>query len=65
MDGVVHEISRVFDRSEAQIYVPNEFIPGQIAKYPNSLFGASINPNRENSVELLEKVNRQGAILIK
>lgn len=34
-------------------------------KYPKLLFAASINPEREDSLERLEKVHQQGAVLIK
>ena len=65
MDGVIDETSKTLDRNKTQVYIPNEFVASQAAKYPNLLFGASINPNRENSVKLLEEVHRQGAVLIK
>ncbi len=65
LDGVIDETSKTLDRNKTQIYVANEFVASQTANYPNLLFGASINPNRENSVALLEDVYRQGAVLIK
>jgi len=65
MDGVIDEKTRALDRNKTQIYVSNEYVASQAAKYPHLLYGASINPNRENSVALLEEVHRQGAVLIK
>lgn len=65
MDGVIDETNKTLDRNKTQVYIPNDFVASQTAKYSNLLFGASINPNRENSVELLDEVHRQGAVLIK
>ncbi len=65
MDGVIDETSKTLDRKNTQVYISNEYVAEQTAKYPNLLFGASINPNRDNSIELLERVHDQGAVLIK
>jgi len=65
LDGVIDEKTKTLDRKATQVYVSNEFVASQTAKYPDLLFGASINPNREDSLELLDEVYRQGAVLIK
>ncbi len=65
MDGIIDEASGELDKENTQIYVDNDYVARETDKYPNLLFGASINPNRENSIELLEKVHKQGAVLIK
>ena len=65
LDGVIDEKTKTLDKTHTQVYIPNEYVASQTAKYPDLLFGASINPNREDSLELLEEVNRQGAVLIK
>jgi uncharacterized protein len=65
MDGVVDPATGVLDREHTQMYVPNVYVAGETAKYPNLLFGASINPNRKNSIELLEQAAAQGAVLVK
>lgn len=65
MDGVIDETSKTLDREKTQVYIPNQYVAEQTAKYPNLLFGASINPNRDNSIELLEQAHQQGAVLIK
>ena len=65
MDGIVDPVTGVLDRENTQLYVPNEYVARETAKYPNLLFGASINPNRKNSVELLERAAAQGAVLVK
>ncbi|MCZ6803436.1 MAG: amidohydrolase family protein [Proteobacteria bacterium] len=65
LDGVIDKETNQLDKAKTQFYVDNDFVAGEVAKYPKLLFGASINPSRENSIELLEKVHRQGAVLIK
>jgi predicted TIM-barrel fold metal-dependent hydrolase len=65
MDGIVDPVTGVLDRENTQLYVPNEYVARETAKYPNLLFGASINPNRKNSIELLEQAAAQGAVLVK
>jgi uncharacterized protein len=64
-DGIVDKTTGVLDKEHTQFYVPNEFVARETAKYPNLLFGASINPYRKNSIELLEQVAAQGAVLVK
>lgn len=65
LDGVINEKTNILDRKKTQVYVSNEFVASQTAKYQSLLFGASINPNREDSLELLDEVYQQGAVLIK
>lgn len=65
MDGVIDPVTGEVDRGKTQIYVPNDYLARETAKYPNLLFGASINPNRHDSVELLEKAASEGAVLVK
>ena len=65
MDGVIDEKTKTLDRKKTQVYVSNEFVASQTARYPDLLFGASINPNRDNSLALLDEVYQQGAVLIK
>jgi len=65
MDGIVDPVTGVLDREHTQLYVPNVYVAGETAKYTNLLFGASINPNRKNSIELLEQAAAQGAVLVK
>lgn len=65
MDGVVDPATGALDRELTQLYVPNEYVARETAKYPNLLFGGSINPNRKNSIELLEQAAAQGAVLVK
>jgi len=65
LDGVIDKKTNKLDQEQTQFYVDNEFVANESSKYPKILFGASINPEREDSIELLEKVHQQGAVLIK
>jgi len=65
MDGIVDRTTGLLDEKRTQIYIPNDFLAREVAKYPNLLFGASINPNRKESIELLERAVSQGAVLVK
>ena len=65
LDGVVDAATGQLDRENTQVYVPNDYLAAEAAKYPRLLFGASINPNRPDAIERLERVARQGAVLVK
>ena len=65
LDGVIDASSKQLDKEKTQFYVDNDFVATQAAKYPKLLFGASINPTREDAISLLENVHAQGAVLIK
>ncbi len=65
LDGVIDKETGQLDKAKTQFYVNNDFVANEASKHPKLLFGASINPSRENSIELLEKAHRQGAVLIK
>ncbi len=65
LDGVIDETTKQLDKSLTQLHVSNTFVATETKKYSNLLFGASINPRREDAIELLEKVVAQGAVLIK
>lgn len=64
MDGVIDDKGEL-DRTRTQIYVPNDYVATQTAKYDNLLFGASINPNRPDAVARLREAHALGAVLIK
>lgn len=64
MDGVIG-IDGEIDISRTEIYIPNEFIANNVNKFDNLLYGASINPYRKDSLELLAKAKADGAVLIK
>ncbi len=64
MDGVVGEDGEL-DLQSTQLYIPNDFVAIEVRKYPNLLFGASINPYRWDAIERLEKAAKDGAVLVK
>ena len=64
MDGVINDNGEL-DKEQTQIYVPNKYVYEQTKKRKNLLFGASVNPNRPDAIEQLDKVHEQGAVLIK
>lgn len=64
MDGIINKDGEL-DRDRTEIYIPNDFVAVETAKYPNLLFGASINPYRHDAMQRLEKAATDGAVLIK
>jgi hypothetical protein len=64
MDGVIGNDGHL-DRTRTELYVPNEFVSHEVARYNNLLFGASINPYRNDAIERLEKAAEDRAFLIK
>ena len=64
MDGVVANDGEL-DDTGTEIYIPNEFVAGEVRRYPNLLFGASINPFRRDALRRLEEVADDGAVLLK
>lgn len=53
------------DSARTELYVPNDFVAREVRKYPNLLFGASINPLRKDALERLRKAKADGAVLVK
>lgn len=64
MDGVVGAGGEL-DREATQLYVPNDFVARETARYGNLLFGASVNPLRPDAIERLERAHGMGAVLVK
>jgi len=64
MDGIVDARGEL-DRSRTQVYVPNDFIARETGRFPNLLFGASINPYRPDAIERLRAAKSAGAVLVK
>ncbi len=64
LDGVIGEDGEL-DREHTEIFVPNDFVGRETARFPELLFGASINPYRRDAIERLEQVAGDGAVLIK
>jgi hypothetical protein len=64
LDGVVDARGEL-DRAQTEIYVPNEFLAAEVAKHPNLLWGASVNPYRTDALARLEWARAHGAVLVK
>ncbi|PCJ38432.1 MAG: metal-dependent hydrolase [Cellvibrionales bacterium] len=64
MDGVIDSNGEL-NKTKTQVYIPNDFVAEQTARYESLHFGASINPYRHDALALLEKAKQQGAVLIK
>ena len=64
MDGVYNKKGELdFDRTP--YYVPNEYLFKVCAESTSFFPGASVNPNRKDALDELEKVIENGAVLIK
>lgn len=64
LDGVVNEAGEL-DRDRTEVYVPNEFLARETARFTNLLWGASINPKRKDALARLVWAHREGARLVK
>lgn len=64
MDGVIDENGNL-DMKKTEMFIPNNYVAGQVKRYPNLLFGASINPYRKDSIQQLEQAKVDGAVLVK
>ncbi|OIO72857.1 MAG: metal-dependent hydrolase [Zetaproteobacteria bacterium CG1_02_49_23] len=63
LDGVVD--NGELDRDATMLYVPNAYVAEQARTHPHLYFGASINPYRDDALQRLERVKRDGAVLVK
>ena len=64
LDGMM-DSSGNLDSGKTEVYIPNDFVFRETAKYPNLLFGASINPHRKDALKQLETWADSGAQLVK
>jgi len=64
IDGVVNEDGEL-DRERTELYVPNEFVAREVARHPNLLWGASINPYRKDALDRLDRARAAGAVVVK
>lgn len=64
LDCVVGEDGEL-DLKNTELYIPNNFVATEVRKYPNLLFGASINPYHRDAIQRLENAARDGAVLVK
>jgi len=65
LDGVIDKNTGQLDKKKTHVYIPNNYVASQTARYRSLLYGASINPARPNSLALLKEAHKQGAVLIK
>jgi len=63
-DGI-YDVNGLFDKENTHFYISNDHVRGLSQKYEKVLYGASVNPNRRDALEELERVIRDGAALIK
>jgi hypothetical protein len=64
MDCVIGENGEP-DLDRTEIYIPNTFAAAQARRFPNLLFGASINPHRRDALERIDRAVADGAVLVK
>lgn len=64
MDGIVGKDGEL-DAVRSELYSPNEFVAAEVRRYPNLLFGASVNPYRKDALRRLEEAAAAGAVLMK
>lgn len=64
LDGAVNEAGEL-DKEQTEVFVPNEFIARETARYSNLFWGASINPKRKDALARLEWARDHGARLVK
>jgi predicted TIM-barrel fold metal-dependent hydrolase len=64
LDGPVDSLGNL-DSARTELYVPNDFVARETRKYPNLLFGASVNPRRPDALERLRRAKADGAVLLK
>jgi hypothetical protein len=61
----VHDAEGKRDARRTHFEVANDYVRDVTRKYPRLLYGASIHPYRRDAVAELERVARDGAVLIK
>jgi len=65
LDGAIDESTGELDRPRTEVYVPNEFVARETARFTNLLWGASINPLRPDALQRLDWAAAHGAVLVK
>lgn len=64
MDAVVGNDGEP-DTGRTELFIPNEYVSSEVRRYPNLLFGASINPLRRDALDRLDRAAAEGAVLVK
>lgn len=63
MDG--YYVGGELSKESTQFYIPNDFLIRELAQFPELEFGASVNPNRKDALEELDRVAAAGTRIIK
>jgi predicted TIM-barrel fold metal-dependent hydrolase len=64
MDSVVRTDGEP-DEAATEIHIPDEFVASEVLRYPNLLFGASVNPYRRDALRRIESAVENNAVLLK
>jgi len=64
LDGIYDSAGRL-DVSRTKVYVPNDYCRRVCAEHDEFLYGASVNPDRADAIDELERVKADGAVLVK
>jgi predicted TIM-barrel fold metal-dependent hydrolase len=64
MDAVVRSDGEP-DEAATEIHIPDEFVAAEVRRYPNLLFGASVNPYRRDAIKRLDRAADNNAVLLK
>ena len=64
LDGFYDE-NKKLDLEKTDLLIPNDYVAMVAKNNPNLYFGASINPNRNDALEVLKKAKEDGAKLVK
>jgi hypothetical protein len=64
LDGVIGADGEI-DRAATQIYVANDYVRDLARRFPEFVYGASINPYRHDALARLDAAKRDGAALVK
>jgi predicted TIM-barrel fold metal-dependent hydrolase len=63
-DGIYDKVGNL-DEENTHFYIANDYVRDLANAHEKVLYGASVNPNRSDSLDELERVIRDGAALIK
>lgn len=64
LDGIYDEKGKL-DLERTKVHIPNEYCRRVCSEHEEFLYGASVNPDRADALDELERVKADGAVLIK
>jgi uncharacterized protein len=64
LDGAMDGAGRL-DEINTELFIPNAFVEAACRRFPNLLFGASVNPHRRDALDRLDRAAAGGAVLVK